>query len=241
MNLSLAKHCLRLSARAYHEASVFDATTSTEALLGGIVSEPESLIIAFRGTNEPRDFIMDAKFLSKRSWVFDADVHVHRGFDAGWFGVANQVISRVKGIKRIIVTGHSLGGARAILCAAHLYELGLPVTDVITFGCPRVGNGAFRDYYNTKLHNETLRFEAQGDPVPWTPPWLLNGYRHVGRAVYLKNDGRMLVDPPLWAHIPAYVETLDPRNGELATKLFGFGAHAVANYEKLFAQLEVGA
>jgi predicted lipase len=239
MNLALAKHCLRLSARAYHEATVFDATTSTEALLGGIVSEPESLIIAFRGTNEPRDFIMDAKFLGKRSWVFDADVHVHRGFDAGWFGVANQVINRVKGIKRIIVTGHSLGGARAILCAAHLYELGLPVTDVITFGCPRVGNGAFRDYYNAKLHNETLRFEAQGDPVPWTPPWLLNGYRHVGRAVYLRASGEIVVDPPLWAFPLIYSETLIEDASDEQKQLLGFGAHALANYEKLFAQLEV--
>lgn len=238
-NLRLVRDCVAASARSYAEASIVDSATSTEVLFTEPTGDPESLIVAFRGTREPRDFIMDARFLAKRELhpLLPDGAKVHRGFADGYWGVSAKIIAAIEALKprRIIMTGHSLGGARALLCAAHLDMLCLPVTDVVTFGAPRVGNAAFRDYYNDRLHESTLRFEAQGDLVPWTPPWLLNGYRHVGRSAYLKNDGSVTIDPVLnlpLAFVQARLSQLEIGDGKL--QLFGlFDPHAITNYERL--------
>ena len=243
----LARECLRLSKLAYLSATFLDRVTSTEVLIGGWASEPETLVVAFRGSREPRDFIYDAKFLIKRFWSLKCDdsleakAKVHRGFHDGFVAVREQILARVRNAKRIICTGHSLGGARAIECALWLHEQGLPLTDTITFGAPRVGNAAFRDLYNAKLHDATLRFEAQGDPVPWMP-LLVNGYRHSGRCVYLMNDGEAKMDPPFIDHVPALVRTALPQSANLPAHFLGvFKPHFLENYERLFAQLKEAA
>lgn len=67
----------------------------------------------------------------------------------------------------IYVTGHSLGAALAILCAADLVVVGkLPVAGVYTFGGPRVGNLAFSQWYNQNIAPEVFRFTHRHDIVP---------------------------------------------------------------------------
>ncbi|KAK9268200.1 hypothetical protein L1049_010643 [Liquidambar formosana] len=74
----------------------------------------------------------------------------------------------------LTITGHSLGGALALLNA---YEAaaalpGLPIS-VISFGAPRVGNIAFRD----ELHQmgvKTLRVVVKQDVVPKMPGLVFN-------------------------------------------------------------------
>lgn len=242
----LAQQCLRLSAHAYVTQSGGDRRTSTEFLTGGLVEQSGLVIIAFRGSREPLDFITDAKFMFKSAWVGAGKVH--RGFIGGTLAVMAEIKELLRTAprtpQRVVLTGHSLGGARAILAAAMLDNDGVPVTDVITFGAPRVGDAAFRNYYDEELHDDTLRFEAEGDPIPWTPPWLLNGYRHVGRAVYLKNDGRMTVDPLLFEHVGPFAAAMAERVGNVApphqpAALLGlFRPHQIENYERLFRQLE---
>ena len=241
VDLQLALDCLRFSQLAYTSATISDAATSTELIIGGRLSDPETLVIAFRGSKEPRDYIYDARFIIKNAWPGQPAAKVHRGFDEGFWSVAGETKTKVRGARRIVCTGHSLGGDRAMECALHLKNCGFPVTDVITFGAARVGNAAFRDYYNSVLGNQTLRFEAQGDPVPWMP-LLLNGYRHPGRAVYLKNDGSAEIDPPLVDHLPAFVHTLLPQSQNLPAHFIGvFKPHFIENYERLFAQLKEAA
>ena len=74
----------------------------------------------------------------------------------------------------LTITGHSLGGALALLNAyeaAHTFP-GLPIS-VISFGAPRVGNIAFRD----ELHQmgvKTLRVTVKQDIVHRMPGLVLN-------------------------------------------------------------------
>ena len=44
---------------------------------------------------------------------------------------------------RLIITGHSMGGALAMLCAAHYAHL-QPI--LVTFGMPSIGNDDFKDH-----------------------------------------------------------------------------------------------
>jgi triacylglycerol lipase len=103
---------------------------------------------------------------------------VHAGFNQSldhlWVcGIAEEVHAQVKasGYRPLHITGHSKGGAMALLAMARLAAEGLPVSSITTFGAPRAGD---REFINslTSLHNGPViwRFEHQDDLVPHLPP-----------------------------------------------------------------------
>ena len=65
---------------------------------------------------------------------------------------------------KLCITGHSLGGAVAVLFAARLMAMGIPTEqlDVVTFGAPAVGNRAFADAYSDMPLD---RIAMTGDPI----------------------------------------------------------------------------
>ena len=83
---------------------------------------------------------------------------------------------------RVYLTGHSLGGAAAVLTAARLADLGVSPTQlvVMTFGTPAVGNAAFARRYEGRfnLHRVVMR----GDPMKDVLAAPL-GFRHFGERV----------------------------------------------------------
>jgi triacylglycerol lipase len=159
-------------------------------------------VLAFRGTRDLANWLTDAEF-------FRASIpagQVHRGFLAA----ANSVLPLIKAALPppqasspkpqavpLILTGHSLGGALAVLCGYFLAEENYPIHSVYTFGQPRVGNAAFARHYSELLGNRTCRVINQNDLVPRLPGWLL-GYRHAGQAQFLTTFGQLISDPPAW-------------------------------------------
>jgi predicted lipase len=115
-------------------------------------------------------------------------IEVHRGFYQAYLSVGDEVQKLIEeqsdGIsKRLIFTGHSLGGALAILASLKCRILNLP-HKVITFGCPRVGSRALASY----MRHTVVRIEAAGDQVPHTPwpwvPWRPSClYCHAGKVI----------------------------------------------------------
>ncbi|CBI30958.3 unnamed protein product, partial [Vitis vinifera] len=95
------------------------------------------------------------------------------------FSASEQVMEEVKNLVKFYgergeevsftITGHSLGGALALLnayeAAATLPDL--PIT-VISFGAPQVGNIAFRDKID-EMKVRTLRIVVKQDKVPTLP------------------------------------------------------------------------
>eukprot|EP00884_Botryococcus_braunii_P018953 jgi/Botrbrau1/5741/Bobra.0134s0015.1 len=83
-------------------------------------------------------------------------------------------------VSSITVTGHSLGGALATLCAFDLSASGInrqgdskkgalvPIT-CITINAPRVGNWAFADFFKVPKGPRHLRLFNTGDIVPRVP------------------------------------------------------------------------
>lgn len=67
-----------------------------------------------------------------------------------------------------MVTGHSLGGALAVLCAADIYRAYSRVNYLYTYGTPRAGNTAFATYMHQALPN-AIRVTHFKDPVPHLP------------------------------------------------------------------------
>ncbi|PNH11480.1 Lipase [Tetrabaena socialis] len=84
---------------------------------------------------------------------------------------------------RLVAVGHSMGGALAQLAgleAKLLYNA--THTSVFTFGCPRVGNLAYQELFNSFI-DISWRFTHNRDIVPSVPMQLM-GFHHVAREVW---------------------------------------------------------
>lgn len=99
----------------------------------------------------------------------------HTGFAIAWGSVAPDIEAWVQDqlyhrrIDKIVLSGHSLGGALAILSAYHFASRQIcRVHAVITFGAPKVGGKEFKEHYEHPrlgLKDRTLRIEAADDLV----------------------------------------------------------------------------
>lgn len=103
--------------------------------------------------------------------------------------LADSVVALVGGAfgtKRIVVCGHSLGGAVAAILAETLRRTGSKVEALWTFGSPKPGTPEFADSYTIP----TFRLVGQNDIVPSLPP-----------------DPVYYLYPLAWSESPAYEPT----------------------------------
>ena len=200
--------------RAYYGATVSDPRTHAGAIVApATIAGQPAVVVAFRGSCAPMDFIQDAEVYFTDLIEGDDAAAVHHGFLEDFKAINVEVIRQVRLLLNspslnsqppgIYITGHSLGGALAILCALEFSWQQLAITQVITFGQPRVGNAVFRDIYNaspvtghSSLHDITFRIVNQNDVVPRTPGVLLS-YRHCGQEVLLDPYNGFELNPPL--------------------------------------------
>lgn len=214
-DLRLGKICLDASARAYVETP--SAPNGVQSDLAHVLivgygradvavaeaghAPGELIIVAFRGTASIRDWLTD---LDARMVSPGGGVEVHKGFLAALTSVIDPIMARLGpardellAVPRIVLTGHSLGGALAMLCAKALFSAGFPIDAVYTFGQPRVGNEMFAGNYDLVLGQRTWRFVNEADIVP-RAPGLLAGYRHAGNEVFLNAECGIDFNPPWW-------------------------------------------
>lgn len=202
--LENARACADASLMAYtHPPDVSAPGTDTQVL---VLEEADHIIIAFRGTSNIRDWITDAQFL-RSLLVEEANgdrCEVHAGFLAAYESVIEELAAYLRkivvGERKVFVTGHSLGGALAILAALELKRQKFAIAQVYTFGQPRVGNAAFKRLYEWSLGDSTFRVVYQEDivaRVPHLPTWH-DPYRHVGTEIFLSAFGELVVAPSLW-------------------------------------------
>jgi hypothetical protein len=99
-------------------------------------------------------------------------IEVHTGF-------ANQLAAgrarvtkffdacKAAGVKKVFLSGHSLGGAVATLAAAEFASKYPEIqVELITFGAPVVGNYEFGKNINSLLSAHMTRVISSGDPIP---------------------------------------------------------------------------
>ena len=89
-----------------------------------------------------------------------------------------QQMEKMHGLNQIVydfnnfrVTGHSLGGALAVLAASDLKMAGKNILHFYTFGAPRVGDPKFVQWFDAKFGSQFKgRITHSHDPVPHLPP-----------------------------------------------------------------------
>lgn len=151
---------------------------------GWIAHNDRYVIVSMRGTDprEIKDLLTDLNFLQTGSVLRG---RVHAGFKAGlddvWTELASHLNQLADGGRKVWFTGHSLGGALAVL-AAHRFGR---AAGVYTFGSPRVGDAIFAEGYR----QPTYRVVHNMDAVTDLPPPLV--YHHVGELKYFDRQGRL--------------------------------------------------
>lgn len=163
-----------------------------------------TVYIAFRGTYSKDDAKIDGDF-SKLECDFLNKKCVHRGFLNRYLQLQKRMKDLLKDkinfykkvtekdIKKIVITGHSLGGALATLAALELQQNDktIPVK-LITFCSPRVLSFEAYDYVikNNILQqtgeNSAIRIYRHGDIVPSMPLGSM-GFKHFGEVFCITN------------------------------------------------------
>ena len=144
--------------------------------------------VSVRGTANSHNAMQDINFFKDKSKRLG--INVHTGFHRTAEMIADDLLSRLKEDYKVCVTGHSLGGASAVVVAWYLDYANFNVGECITFGQPKVtdshGNRMMRDKIKlTRVVNET-------DVVPLVPPTGTHRHRyaHTGTMVKLLDDGK---------------------------------------------------
>jgi len=146
----------QLCARCYRES------TFEEANIEVLVKDN---IFAFRGTDEPLDAIRDLRIIPL--WTKEL------GFcPAGFLKASKRLVNKVTSMclekdidhTNIELTGHSLGGAVALIVGALLMRDEIKPRQVVTFGAPRCGR--------LKILDEVpvTQYRHGKDIVPLVPP-----------------------------------------------------------------------
>lgn len=157
-----------------------------------VANNDKFAIVAFRGSEiwkkkEKTDLneeVSDLKTnIDIRLTDWEQGGKVHRGFKEALDEIWPDLLPYIRKIQgkgsKIWITGHSLGGALATLCAGRYGN----VQGVYTFGSPRVGDEAFKDKFDVKMY----RFVNNYDIVSRVPPWY--PFIHVGVLKFIDGDG----------------------------------------------------
>jgi pimeloyl-ACP methyl ester carboxylesterase len=209
-------------------------------------------VLAFRGSDP----------VTLPNWVTDAvvklvacgeyDGRVHQGFSSvlrRTWGQVEKLLDEAAD-KPLFLTGHSMGGALAILTACRLAKMGRPPVAVYTFGSPRVGDRVFCSGYKLPTYRVVNRLDLVPEMplasmkrlLPATPRFTnekilaqlkrmarrVPCYGHVDTLVYIDRDGAIILEADVQSwHAEAVARAIATRGKSF---LEGITDHLIANY-----------
>jgi hypothetical protein len=186
------------------------------AVLATIDSSPETLIISIRGTQNLDDLLEDTH-IAQTPFPIDNSKNplVHQGFFNVYNAVKDDILDNIpNNTRNIIVVGHSLGSAVAVLIGIILKKTRSAInTRVVTYACPRVGNKDLADIVDATV--EHIRIVNNSDAVPGLPaavspnklnppsPWL---YYHSGTQITFNLNWQSVINNHM---IPVYMNFIN--------------------------------
>ena len=142
-------------------------------------------VFVFRGTDEPKDALRDMRILPL--WTRELG-----WCPAGFLKASRRLVNKVTSIclerdidhKNIELTGHSLGGAVALIVGALMTRDEIPPRQIVTFGAPRCGRLKILDTV------PVTSYRNGKDVVPMIPPLMRrhNDLVKIGTANSLIKD-----------------------------------------------------
>lgn len=178
------------------------AMTKDTNIFGLIGRNPgtRSAVVSFRGTADVEDWLADLDAVPTGYLPVGGFGQVHAGFQDVYElvrkSIAANLATATAGCDEILITGHSLGAALAVLAAPDIFRSMPPNTiepRLITFAGPRVGLTDFVDAFNAAIES-CFRVVNFLDIVPYVPP---TPYVHVGAQITVDSGGPIQV---VWRH-----------------------------------------
>jgi triacylglycerol lipase len=217
------------------------------------------LVVAFRGSQAPTtlDGLKDWLLTNANNYLIlpegrsgtefaaaGVGARFHRGFlealEMVWGPLSAMVDQALKAKERPLwVTGHSLGGALALLAAWRFQRNFVSVCEVVTFGAPMIGNETASKAFEQEFPGKIFRYVDVGDVVPLLPSVSLvaNAYSHCQSEVSLAMGQTETAAAEL-----AALRSTDPTTSEdvltagMMDQVWGsvkgrIAAHLIANYQ----------
>jgi triacylglycerol lipase len=175
---------------------------NTQAYVG---DNERSIVVAFRGSESflTIDGFKDWLLTNARNFLVLPDGQIgtdfaaagvgarfHSGFMTAlhgiWEPLFSEVDARFSKLERPVwITGHSLGGALALLAAWRLQQNFIAIHQICTFGAPMIGNDAAAAAFHKEFPQRVYRYVDSADIVPKLPTVSLfsNAYHHCEREV----------------------------------------------------------
>ena len=187
--------CARYAQTAYDDAPTWSVDSRIRACLYTL---GDIAVVAVPGTN-PMQIEDDLHDLDTDPILVPGLGYVHDGFQKCFvplYEMIRPALLADASIKRVVITGHSLGGAIAVgLAAQFTRDKELPCS-FVTFGSPHVGAGTLRDLLEpTPGH----MFWYGLDPVPmlpvfwlWPRPMIL--FEHPKAQTHIGHPGFPLIE-----------------------------------------------
>jgi triacylglycerol lipase len=154
----------------------------------------KTAFISFRGTQDLADWLQDLDAVPETYAPLKGFGQVHAGFQDVYEIARESIVANLppalSGCTQILITGHSLGAAVAVLAAPDVFR-GMPPNTIeprlITFAGPRVGLPDFVTAFNTDIES-CFRVVNFLDIVPLVPP---PPYVHVGAQIDVDSRGAL--------------------------------------------------
>jgi hypothetical protein len=227
-----------------------------------VATNHDHIVVAFRGTESPttvdglKDCLLsdacDLLIVPEGDLGTDfvaagVGARFHMGFIKAladiWEPVSEAVATeRQKNDRLLWITGHSLGGALALLAAWRFKRKFVPVHQVYTFGAPMIGNDLAAQAFDRELPDRVFRYVNSPDPVPMLPTISLiaNHYCHCGRELVV---GTVVAAESAGAYFKQVAgKTVDGAlQGTLIDDVWSglhgrLSAHFLENYKKLIGE-----
>lgn len=172
---------------------LYDVRTDLQGYIG-VLPTSKTIYVVFRGSVSLLNWIDDLKI---KKIPYDSypkcNCTVHDGFYTTTIHLISSIVNNIRilqkkyNYKKVIVTGHSLGGAIAqlVMMELKLYRI---VSTVYNFGQPRVGDFDYSNFVTMYTNDKLYRFTHYKDMVPHIPPNEFN-YYHSCMEIYENENG----------------------------------------------------
>lgn len=153
---------------------------SVDSMAGYFLGIDDTAVFVFRGTDDFADWMINLKTTT----IQTKPGFAHKGFQTSYLSLKPKVMDALLRFKPkyVWVTGHSLGGALAVLCA---YDLASNenrnIHGLMTFGQPMVADRTLATSIDQILPQKFAHFVNESDIVPRSPPFW---FYHCGNMVW---------------------------------------------------------
>ncbi|KAJ2494037.1 hypothetical protein IWW37_000115 [Coemansia sp. RSA 2050] len=157
--------------------------------------DTKEIIVSWRGSTTLKDWVTNFQIVPTPWPAHINGSAVHSGFLYAYSAGASKIKAVVAGLAqkypdyKIVLTGHSLGGAQATLAAVDIaseHPEWVNRLELYTYGQPRVGNAAFSDWLS-KQPFSIFRAVYREDVVAQVPLRSM-GFQHQAQEVWYNSN-----------------------------------------------------